>query len=471
MALLEIRNLSVRYPDGTLGIRAFTLDVDDGEIVLLAGESGSGKSTVLRAVSGIVPELIKADVEGKVVFKGKDVSRLGIAERALLGIGIVVQDFRNQVLMDRVKDEIRFGLENIGAENIEERVAEAAELLKLSQVLNRRVDELSGGYVQRVVIASMIAMKHKLLLLDEPFSQLDSESCLALKNILKRLRDAGVSVIVAEHRIRYVVDVADRAVLVKRGMKVFEGDSKELERVCEKLGVKVRVRPVPFRSRQQLGFSDPAIELDGVYAGYRKGSPVLKNVSMRVPKGSVVSIMGPNGSGKTTLLLTILGVVRVERGTVRVLGKNPRKLVFGRDFGFVPQNPDTILLNRSVFEEIAESLRRVKKRVTPEEVRKCAERLGIGHLLDKHPQSLSVGERFRVALALAVAPRPKLLLLDEPTTGQDLANIELMLKVIDELRRDGSTIVLVTHDEEVAYAVSDYILELDEGKVRSFRRC
>jgi energy-coupling factor transport system ATP-binding protein len=533
--LIEISKLSYTYPGrAEASLAEVDLSVGAGEFVLVSGPTGCGKSTLLRTLNGIIPHDSGGKVEGSVKVLGRDTREAGVVWLSSR-VGLVFQGPEDQLFSSSVEDEVAFGLENLRVESgeIAGRVRWALEEVGLAPESDVPVAELSGGQKQRLAIASVVAMRPRVIALDEPLSQLDPAGAEQVLEVLVRLgRDLGIAVVLVEHRMDHVVPLADRVVLMERGRIVLDCPADRAfddPGLYERLGLRL---PEPLELMRKLGrkekprsaeeavrvlrekrgqepfvrstlsglqakgscplFSEPVVELRNVSVRYsRRGPEVLTGLNLTVYRGETVAVMGPNGSGKSTLLYTILGELRPWSGWGRVLGEDVtrgRRRRLGAEVGMLLQNPDLMLLAERVEEEV--SAGPVNLGLTRAEVeRRTAQvmkALGLEGLSAEPPLALSRGQRLRVALASILSMTPGLLLLDEPTTGQDRYQIESMMDHLvgaregDENPEDGkgdrspnrkapvpfSAVIFCTHDVRTAGRYADKVVVLAGGRVR-----
>jgi energy-coupling factor transport system ATP-binding protein len=509
--VIDILNLSYTYPSREgRSLDGVTLAVRPGEFVLVSGPTGCGKSTLLRAMNGTIPHDSGGLLEGDVRVLGRSTREAPfawIASRA----GLVFQSPEDQLFSSRPVDEVAFGLENLRVEptEIAERVRWALDEVGLADAAERPVAELSGGQKQRLAIAAVIAMRPSALLLDEPLSQLDPAGADQVLEVLERLRrDLGLAIVLVEHRMHTVARLADRVVLMDAGRIVLDSAARNAFddlalynrlglRVPETVDLMQRLgrteRPLdmaaavdtlrdlrcsgsesviqnPKPKIQNQAASAPIVDLRGLRARYsRRGPEVLRGVDLRVDAGEVVAVMGANGSGKSTLLFALLGELRPSAGAGTVLGEDLSTRARRRrpgDVAMLLQNPDLMLLSDRVDEEVAAGPANLGLRDA--DVRRRAadamEALGVADLAAEPPLALSRGQRLRVALASLLSMKPRLLLLDEPTTGQDRLQIESMMDhLVAQL--DGRAVIFCTHDVSIAARYAHRVIVLSEGRV------
>ena len=457
-ALVTARDVTYRYPGAeTDALAGVSLQVRPGEVVVLAGPSGGGKSTLLRALAGLVPHFHGGRFGGRVVVGGLD-TRTASSSALARQVGIAFQDPEAQGVYARVDRDVAFGLENLGLpRDALGPTAEAAlERVDAGHLADRTLDTLSGGERQRVALAGVLAPRPPLLLLDEPTAQLDDAAADRLAELLGRLAGDGLAVVVAEHRVDRVAAVATSVVGVEDG-RLTDWHAREPAAPADRRPDRADGRPPLLR----------ATDLEARIGG----RTVLADVDLTVPPGRVLAVLGPNGAGKTTLLRALAGLQplgrgRVEIGGVDVTAEPPERRYPG--VALVVQDPGRHLLCERVDDEISFGLRALD---VPEPLRRAraAEALAaldLGGLAARHPRDLSAGQRERVALAAALAVDPKVLLLDEPTRGMDHARRAALAALLRRRAADGRSALVVTHDRSFAAAAADELLELRAGRLR-----
>jgi len=493
--VIAIRRLTYTYPQrSSPALRDVTWDVADGEFVLLAGPSGSGKSTLLRCLNGLVPHFSGGVLVGQVRVAGIDAVSAG--PRVLSRhVGFVAQDPEAQAVLDRVEGEIAFALENaaVPPEEMRARVEEVLDLLDLTPLRDRGLHTLSGGERQRLAIAAALALRPRVLVLDEPTSQLDPQSAEDVLRALVRLNDdLGLTIVLAEHRLERIVRYADRLTYLEAGRVVADGPVRAvLPRLpvappLVQLAEALDWRPTPLTVREARPFAaalddvtnapapivapsagPPVLEVNDLRFSYN-GRQILKDVSFSIAPGEVVAVLGRNGAGKSTLLKCVVGVLRGQAGEVRVNGRLTRGRDVAdicREVGYLPQNPDDLLFADTVADEVRATLRNHGLAQPPAEIADRLARLGLGELAGVYPRDLSVGQRQRVALAAVTATRPRLLLLDEPTRGLDRLAKEALVVLWRGWLAEGAALLLVTHDVEMAVTIATRTILLSQGEV------
>ncbi len=445
MALARADRLTFTYPEaGGPSLRDVSLVIEPGEVVAVLGPSGSGKSTLLRAFAGLVPHFHGGRFEGRVEIAGRDTRSVRPAELA----GTVASVFQNpeeQIILSQVIREVAFGLENIGTapEDIVGRAHQALAAVGSEHLADRAVAELSGGELQRVCLASAVALRPKLLLLDEPTSQLDPGGADAF---LKHVAGLGIAVLVSDHRPRRVLEHADRVLFLDGGRVLLDA---AVSAAKDWLGEN---RPIWLgaSSNGRLAVqAEPVCRLDGVQFAYRAGLPVVENVDLELCRGEIVALAGANGTGKTTIAKLAAGLLAPDSGTAELRGRA----------GMLLQDPTRYSIRERADEEVAVGVQGDRERA-----RSTLGALGLAGLEGRHPRDLSSGERERLALASVLVIEPDLLVLDEPTRGVDPQRKAELAELLHAGAEHRATL-LVTHDEDFAYAVADRSVKLGQEPV------
>ena len=429
--LVQVSGLSFSYPGGDRALTDVSLRIESGEVIALLGSSGSGKSTLLRALSGLVPHFHGGCFSGRVVVDGRDTRDVRPAELAGT-VATVFQDPEDQVVMTIAANEVAFGLENLGTEAAEiwptaSRSLAAVDALHLH---DRKLVELSGGELQRVCLASALALEPQLLLLDEPTSQLDPEAAELFLTAVVRL---GNTIVLSEQRVARALELATRVVFLDGGRIVLDAP------VAEARGWLAANRPayteasvVATQSFSRRG--DLLLRLRGIAFAYGNGECLLDRVDLDVRRGEIVGLTGPNGSGKTTLAKIAAGLLHPNGGTVERRGRALLLL----------QDPGRYLVRETALDEVSLAVADDLSRA-----RAALERVGLGWAASRHPRDLSSGERERLALASVEVAQPDLLVLDEPTRGLDPDRKRDLGRRLLEYAEAGGAILLATHDPDL----------------------
>ena len=441
MAYAALDRFTYWYPRAPApALRDVTFSIEGG-LNVVAGPSGGGKSTLLRVFNGLVPQFHGGQVSGRAEVSGRSIVDTP-TRRLARDVGFVFQDPELQTVYATVDREVAFGLENAavpGAE-IPARVEEALEEAGITQLAGRTMRTLSGGERQRVALASALAMRPQLVVLDEPTSQLDPEGAALVLAAARRIASQGRTVIVSEHRLYALMGAADQLVMVEDG-RVSLTDPRAWS--------EPRFTPPPSRGAPA---GNEVVCVSGAAAGF-DGRPVLSEVELVVRGGEVVALMGPNGGGKTTLLRLVAGLLAPAKGRVE---RQPGRIAY------LPQNPAALLHRPTVRYEVRFTIDRSGDSEKPDAI---LSELGLTQVADRYPRDLSSGERQRAAVAAVLAGTPTLVLLDEPTRGMDASAREALVRLIARLRDREAAVVIATHDADLRAAVADRVLMVARGRV------
>ena len=454
MNAIELKNVDFSYDGKAQILKNVNIALSYGEVNLIAGHSGEGKSTLLYIISGIIPNITDGKLSGEVRINGEDIKDKKLGE-VCRKVGVVLQNADEQIIQATVEDEIAFGCENLAfsPEKIGKQIDTVCRLMKLEKSWKSR--KLSGGQKQRLITASTLAMGQRIIILDEPLANLDTSGAEMLMTTLKSLAKAGYCIVVIEHRLDVVLPFVDRVFHVgdKKVTEITDKEnylkeqSTEIEDICSEFS-----GTLPVFSLSDVAFSV-------------KDRDILKGVTFDVPKGSRAVLLGENGCGKTTLLRLISRLEKPARGVImqniddKFGQKCKQSKKWYKKVGVVYQNPDYQLFMPTVEKEIKFGAK------SDEYADEIAGKFGIKHLYARHPQSLSEGQKRRVSIAAVVATAPDVLILDEPTVGQDYKGLCEMVRVLNELHEEAkNTMITVTHDKRCAAALCDRAVWVKDGK-------
>ena len=487
MEALELRDLRFKYPNtDKYVIDGIGLDIKEGSFVLLCGGTGCGKTTLLRLIKhSLSPH---GDLSGSISVFGKEPKDMSVTEEAQT-VGMVMQRPENQIISENCVDELAFGLSNLGVPTdiIHRRIAEVSGYFGMDHWINWPIMSLSGGQKQILNLASVIAMRPSLLLLDEPTSRLDPISAAEFTSAVTRLnRETGITVIMAEHRLESVFPLCDRVLYMQNGVIAVDATPEKAAALMAKNASERSFLPPAPRIFASAGreyipltvkdarrkaaellegktlktgkednnkTSEPLLIAKNLYFRYEKtGKDVLKNCDIVINRGEIISVMGGNAAGKTTLLKCIAGLLKPYAGNVKINGKKlssyTKQELYGGILSYLPQDVNAVFNSSTVADELAEC-KEIPEALKP--------------YLNTHPYDLSGGEQQKCALAKALAKSPVLLLLDEPTKGLDPLSVAELAQTLKDLSKKGIAVVCVTHDSEFASSISDSLVLMFDG--------
>ena len=504
-AIIELKDFSFQYKaQSEPTLKGINLTIYEGEKVLIVGPSGSGKSTIGQCLNGIIPNIYKGTSSGQFLIQGKEAFDLSIYEKSHL-VSTVLQDTDGQFIGLSVAEDLAFALENdmVELESMKSRVRTWAERLDLSQLLDHRPQDLSGGQKQRVSLAGVLIDESPILLFDEPLANLDPKSGQDIIDLIDQIHEEqGTTTIIIEHRLEDVLyRPIDRVILINQGQVLFNGRPDELLRTTllaengireplylttlRQLGQDISKLPnldnvekipledlsveIPTPNFEKGAEAEAILELGHLNFAYRESQPILKDLSLTVPKGQRLAIVGKNGAGKSTLAKAICGFIQTE-GTYFSKGediKGDSVKERAERVGYVLQNPNQMISTNMIFDEVALGLR---LRNVPEDqiesrVHQALKTCGLYEFRKWPISALSYGQKKRVTIASILVLGPDVLVLDEPTAGQDQRNYTEIMDFLDELHQKGHTIVMITHDMQLMLDYSDRAIVVTDGQI------
>jgi energy-coupling factor transport system ATP-binding protein len=522
-SLIDITNLTYTYPSGVTALKNLNLKINQGEFVAIIGPNGAGKTTLCLHLNGIIPVGLGGEMRGKVEVDGKDTVNHAVFELAQ-SVGLVLQDPEAQLLSPTVRKEVAFAAENFAMdpEEIKKRMNWALGIVRLNGIEMRPLPELSGGQKQRVAIAAALTLQPKILVLDEPTSQLDPLGTEEVFQVVHELNEKhGITIVMVEQKSEYVAEYAHRVVVLDKGEKLADGTATEVfsqVEMLQKLNIKIPevtelgntlkkkniLKSVPVTldgSVQMLSHAldtkavkvhevtwernaalenggDLAVNVENLTYAYPSGLVALKNMNLKIKKGEFVAIIGQNGAGKTTFVKNLIGLLKtkdkkqkkINAGSITVLGQDVSKTNVAQvatKVGLVFQNPDYQIFRQSVDEEI--SFGPMNLNIPKEEVEKrvtnALKAVGLEKFRKTYPFSLSMGDRRRLTVAAVLAMGPEVLILDEPTTGQDYAGRYEIAELGKQLNQNGKTIIMITHDMELVAKYATRTIVFGKGEI------
>lgn len=452
-------------------LRDISFSVKPGEALLITGASGCGKSTLLRIISGLIPNHFKGTLSGSV--KLNEMELPVDMERLSRHIGMVLQNPDDQFMATNVADEVALALEwqQIPAAEIDERITEAMQLMGICGLSKRTVFSLSQGEKQRSVLASVLASNPSVVVMDEPTANLSPEATEELAKVCLTLKARGITLVIVDHRLYWLRGVLDQLLVLQDGRAVFQTrhhDRDPLEQLqrapdFEKWGLRnIDVQRPVLRAHTEA--ERHLLELDEISFRYpRKKESIYDAFSTQLPARAVTAIVGENGAGKTTLARLLTGLNRPQKGRILFENSHLKARVMRQRSAFVMQQMDIQLYMHSVLEELIYSApHKIARQAREQRAREWLNVFGLEHLEERHPQSLSGGEKQRLVIACALMKEPQLLILDEPTSGLDGLNMRMIADQLNHYVESGGTVLLITHDLELLEMTAGYELRIGE---------
>ncbi|MCR5104658.1 MAG: ABC transporter ATP-binding protein [Eubacterium sp.] len=477
--MIALRNVSFSYEGTEQGnaVSNINLEIKDGEVVILCGESGCGKTTITRLINGLVPGFYKGNLEGDIQINGESIRGKTVQEISR-HVGSVFQNPRSQFFNVDSISELVFGCENmkLTKEEMNQRLDRTVQMFDVEKLLNKSLFDMSGGEKQRIACASVSMSYPDIIVLDEPTSNLDLSSVGNLSKIIESWKKDGKTVVVADHRLSYLKDVADRVVFVRDGNIAWEKTAADFWQMDQDIVTGYGLRN-PYVSNDLESFieSKKKWQIDDIYDrgnileikdlsfSYNDGTSVRVE-DVRIPLGSVIGVVGQNGAGKSTLIRCLAGLVKC-RGSFYINGeKQTRKKMLKKSY-LVMQDVNHQLFTESVKEEIRLSIPKNKSEGAEERIDQIVTYMDLFEYKDLHPMSLSGGQKQRVAIASALASEKEFLFFDEPTSGLDYKHMKSFARCLEAIKKKGITPIVITHDMELLDSCAEYIIRLEKGRV------
>ncbi len=465
--MIEFKNVSFAYSDSADGgLKNINLTIPDGQCVLLCGRSGCGKTTITRLINGLIPQFFEGNLSGEILLDGESLASLPmyrIAEK----VGSVFQNPRTQFFNVDTDSEIAFGMENeaVPQDLMKQRVSDTAKTLHIENLLGRNIFALSGGEKQKIAFASVYAMNPDVYLLDEPSSNLDMTAIGELREHMRLIKSQGKTVIVAEHRLYYLMDVADRIIYLENGRITGDFTSDQLQALSAETRQSMGLRAFDLRREKPVCASvskqASVLELKNVSLAYKKQA-VLSNISLQVAPGDVIAVVGHNGAGKTTFSRALCGLHKETSGSYLWNGNPQKPKERMRRSYMVMQDVNYQLFAESVEAECTFGI----KHPDTELAKKTLEELELVSFRERHPNTLSGGQKQRLAAVTSMVCGKELLVFDEPTSGLDYDSMVRLSSLIRRLSDMGKVIFIVTHDYEFVCRICTRILHLDGCGIR-----
>lgn len=465
--MIKFENVSFNYKSKyeKNGIKDIDFTINKGELLLFCGESGCGKTTIMRIINGLIPHYYEGELSGNVTIDGKELKTSSLSDIAK-SVGSVFQNPRTQFFNVDTTSELAFGCENLAVlpNIIEERIAKTVKELEITDLVGRSIFKLSGGEKQKVACASVSVLNSEIVVLDEPSSNLDLIAIAELKEVLKRWKNEGKTIIVAEHRLYYLTELVDRVFYMKKGFinKIFSGDEfKKLKtKQLNDMGLRIsKLKDIKYQSTLDTEKQEKLILKDAVYSYEKKQT--LNIPLCEIPQNEIIAVVGYNGAGKTTFARCLCGLLK-ERKSRLISGQKSFKSKQRIEKSYmVMQDVNHQLFAESVIDEVLLGMEIPDKSIA----KNYLEELDLLQMKDRHPMSLSGGEKQRLAVAGSLSSEKEFLIFDEPTSGLDLRHMKEVSAILKELKEKGKTIFVITHDLELLADCCNYVLHIMSGEV------
>ncbi|WP_347161839.1 ABC transporter ATP-binding protein, partial [Peptostreptococcus anaerobius] len=459
--MIEIRELSFKYKGGdNYSLKDINLKIKKGECILLCGRSGCGKSTLLKLMNGIIPEFYDGDISGSVMVNGMNTFTTPIYKLSK-DVGSVFQNPKTQFYTTNATDEIAFGLENYGIERevINKRIKEVEKELRLENLMNKNIFNLSGGEKQKIAIASIYALNPEIFILDEPSSSLDIKSMKELSLTMKKLKSLGKTIIIAEHRLWYLEDIVDRAIYLEDGKIIREYSMDEIENLSEDERMRTGLRHSDYKAIE--GFEDfetsnkgALLELKNLIFK-RNTRTILSIKDLTFCYGNIIGIVGENGIGKSTLAKIICGLYKANKGKILKEDENFNIRSRLNESLLIMQEVNYQLFTDNVFDEILLTSKVIDKNI----INNWLKNMELENIIDRNPHTLSGGQKQRVIILSALLSDKKILFFDEPTSGLDYKNTKIVAKNIKKVKEEDKLILIISHDIEFLESVCDKVID------------
>lgn len=468
--MIQLEKVNYRYKDNEfLTIKDACLSIQKGELTVLTGRSGCGKSTIFRLINGLCPLFFEGEKSGNVYLDGKDISSLRICDISQITAS-VFQTPENQFFTEDVLSDLVYACENyeINRQEIKQRLEEIVSMLSIDKMLGKKLSELSGGEKQKVAIAGALMLKTDILLLDEPSANLDYQSIILLAETLEKLKNSGYAILVIEHRLFYLEKLCDKLLVMEQGKISRIYEKSELSAMTNDRFHEIGLRGMHLfqsvvRDPPKEKLNKPLFEVKDITFRYKTGSDILNGISFSVFPGDKIALLGRNGCGKTTLAKLLCGLRKEQKGSISLNGEELLSKSRSRTVSYVMQDVDFQLFGYSVYSDLL-----LGNEDVPDIENKIEKILSILHLADmkeQHPTTLSVGQKQRLVLAASYLQNKVLNVFDEPTSGLDYDSMQKVSDFIDAATGNSNASIIITHDYEFIVSVCNRVILLENGKI------
>ena len=471
--MINLNDVSYKYNNAAAqAIQNLSLSIKKGELVVITGKSGCGKTTLFRCVNGLCPRFYEGEITGTLTLNGTDLSSMRICDISNIAAS-VFQNPESQFFTTDVLSDLVYPCENYGIEKeeIQERLHRVTKLLSLESLLNRKLSELSGGEKQKIAIASVLMLDTRVVLMDEPSSNLDYRSVELLTQILAQLKSKGYTILIIEHRLHYLVELCDRLIVMENGSIVREYEKDSLRTIgndeLHKQGLRClhlfqnNSNTLPALRRQHK--DEALVVLHDIHFAYRKNTEVLKGIHLSIYPGDKIALIGKNGCGKTTLGKILCGLKREKSGNLLFDGSAFHARVRSKTVGYVMQNVDFQLFGCSVYDDLLLGNEMLHDREN--QIQTVLAKIGLSELQEQHPTTLSMGQKQRLVVAASFLQKKRLTIFDEPTSGLDYGNMQNVCALIDSITGKTNASVIITHDYEFILNTCNRAVLLENGQI------